>query len=234
MAAITDYPGKGLKTVYKGEIVRMGKATWLGLAESPDAQMELWFQRGDAAAIRLIFADKLRTDAIDVISALQAHGLKVCLLSGDRPVVAARVATLLNINDVRAGLSPVDKVAAIEAMQAEGSKVLMVGDGLNDAAALTTALVSMSPSSGIDITQNAADLVYRGHDLSPALIAYDTARRTQALVKQNFIVSLTYNAIAIPAAILGFVTPLIAALAMSGSSLIVVLNALRLRSPNPS
>jgi Cu2+-exporting ATPase len=127
-------------------------------------------------------------------------------------------------------LSPIDKVRAIEEIRASGRKVLMVGDGLNDAAALTAATVSMSPASGMDITQNAADFVYRGDGLAPVVTAIDVARRTRSLVMQNFIVSLAYNLIAVPAAVLGVVTPLIAAIAMSSSSLVVVLNSLRLKS----
>lgn len=226
---VTDLPGKGLKATVGNELVWMGKASWLGIPASGDKQMELWFQRGQGPAIRLLFADPIRTDAKAVIVSLHQRGLRVCMLSGDRDLVAQDVASQLDIHWVRASLSPVEKVSAITAMTAEGRHVLMVGDGLNDAAALTSALVSMSPASGMDITQNAADLIYRGTGLKPVLTAFDTAVMTQRLVRQNIIISLVYNVVAIPVAILGLVTPLIAAVAMSASSLVVVLNALRMK-----
>lgn len=226
---VTDLPGKGLKATVGNELVWMGKASWLGIPASGDKQMELWFQRGQGPAIRLLFADPIRTDAKAVIVSLHQRGLRVCMLSGDRDLVAQDVASQLGIRWVRASLSPMEKVSAITAMTTEGRHVLMVGDGLNDAAALTSALVSMAPASGMDITQNAADLIYRGTGLKPVLTAFDTAVMTQRLVRQNIIISLVYNVVAIPVAILGLVTPLIAAVAMSASSLVVVLNALRMK-----
>ncbi len=226
---VGDHPGKGLKAAYGKELIWMGKASWLGVPASSDDQMELWFKRASGPAIRLKFADVERPDARAVIAQLKARGLKVGMLSGDRTPVAVNLGCRLGIDDILASLSPVEKVAALDAMKRDGRRILMVGDGLNDAAALTSAFVSMSPASGVDITQNAADLVYRGEGLQPVLVAYDTAVRTQRLVKQNFALSLIYNLIAIPAAVFGLVTPLLAALAMSGSSLLVVLNSLRLK-----
>ncbi|ESQ82566.1 hypothetical protein AEAC466_17010 [Asticcacaulis sp. AC466] len=225
---VSDHPGKGLKAMVGKDLVWMGKASWLGVPASGDAQMELWFQRAQGPAIRLLFADAVRADARKVIAGLRARGLTLCMLSGDRDQVAQKVALDLDISDVRSGLSPVDKVAAVEAMTAEGHRVLMVGDGLNDAAALSAASVSMSPASGVDITQTAADFVYRDQGLSPILTTYDTARAAKRLVRQNVWTSLAYNIIAVPVAVLGLATPLIAAVAMSTSSLVVVLNALRL------
>ena len=225
---VSDHPGAGLRAIHEGEDMWLGKGAWLGLPPSAGDEMELWFRRGDAPAVRLRFADVARADAADTVAALKARGLRVLMLSGDRSVVAEALAIRLNIDQVLAGLSPVDKVREIEALQAAGRTVLMVGDGLNDAAALTAATVSMSPSSGVDITQNAADFVYRGKALMPVVTALDIARRTRVLVKQNFAISLAYNALAVPAAVFGLVTPLIAAIAMSSSSLLVVANALRL------
>ena len=151
------------------------------------------------------------------------------MLSGDRMDVARALGDKLGIDDLHAGLTPVDKVTFISDLQSAGHKVLMIGDGLNDAAALAAAWVSMSPASGVDITQNAADFVYRGEGLAPIVIAIDMARRTRNLVRQNFALALAYNVIAVPLAVSGLVTPLIAAGAMSGSSLVVVVNALRLK-----
>ena len=228
--SVEDHPGHGLSTHCDGETVRLGKAAWVGIPDSGGDEMDLWFRRGEGPAIRLVFEDAVRGDAAEVVAALHQRGLRVCMLSGDRPAVAERLAGQLDIAFVRSGLGPVEKVEVLKAMRAEGRKVLMVGDGLNDAAALSAAWVSMSPASAIDITQNAAGLIYRGEGLMPVLMAYDIAVRTRRLVRQNFALSLIYNVVAIPAAVLGLVTPLIAALAMSGSSLIVVLNGLRLKS----
>ena len=227
---VADHPGDGLQAAFGGEQVFLGKGPWLGVPPSEDDAMDLWFRRGAGPCVRLRFADVARADAADTVAALKARGLRVLMLSGDRPAVAQALARRLHIDEVIAGLSPVDKVREIEALQAAGRTVLMVGDGLNDAAALTAAAVSMSPSSGIDITQNAADFVYRGKRLAPVVTAIDVARKTRVLVRQNFTISLVYNALAVPAAVLGLVTPLIAAVAMSSSSLVVVANALRLKA----
>ncbi|MBW8881182.1 MAG: HAD-IC family P-type ATPase, partial [Asticcacaulis sp.] len=226
---VTDHPGHGLSAVVDGEVIQLGKGTWLGVPPSGDERMELWYRRGDGPAIRLVFDDVARLDAAVTMAGLRERGLNVVMLSGDRVEVARKLGFGLGISDVRASLTPIDKVAAVEAMITAGHRLLMVGDGLNDAAALTAATVSMSPSSGVDITQNAADFVYRGEDLAPVVTAIDVARRTSILVRQNFALSLAYNIVAIPLAVFGLATPLIAAVAMSGSSLAVMLNAPRLK-----
>ena len=176
-----------------------------------------------------MFADQLRPDAKAVIAALKGLGIKTVMLSGDREAVAHSVASDLGMDEWFGSLGPLAKIHKVEAFAKAGQKVCVVGDGLNDAGALSAAFVSMSPASAIDITQNAADIVYRGEGLGAVLMAYETACAAQKLVKHNFILSLTYNAMAIPAAMFGLVTPLIAALAMSGSSLMVIGNAFRLK-----
>lgn len=226
---VTDHPGEGLSAIAGAETVSMGKGSWLGVPPSGDDRMELWFRRGDGPAIRLLFDDVERTDAAATVAGLRSRGLRVVMLSGDRSAVAMAMGQRLGIGEIRAELTPVDKVTVITNMQGAGRRLLMVGDGLNDAPALMAAHVSMSPASGVDITQNAADFVYRGEGLAPLLTAIDVARKTRLLVRQNFILALAYNVIAVPAAVFGFVTPLIAAIAMSGSSLVVVANALRLK-----
>jgi Cu2+-exporting ATPase len=229
---VEEVSGQGLLGKIGPDIYRMGRATWVGANGSGDG-MELWFQSIRAGSslppIRLDFKDAERTDAREVVTRLRAMGLQVVMLSGDRAAIAEATAASLGIKDAYGEMSPVEKVEIIRRYEARGMKVLMVGDGLNDAAALTAASVSMSPSSAVDITQNAADLVYRGKALSPVATAIQVARDTQTIVKQNFAISLGYNVLAVPAAILGFATPLLAAIAMSSSSLIVVLNALRLK-----
>jgi Cu2+-exporting ATPase len=141
----------------------------------------------------------------------------------------APVAARLGISQWRGGLDPAQKIAAIEALQAQGRRVLMVGDGLNDAPALAAAHVSLSPISAAHIAQAHADAVFLGERLEPVREALATARRARALMRQNLWLAVIYNAIAVPIAVAGYVTPLIAAAAMSGSSILVTLNALRAR-----
>jgi Cu2+-exporting ATPase len=125
-------------------------------------------------------------------------------------------------------LRPADKVARLEELRAQGRKVLMVGDGLNDAPALAAAHASISPASAVDIAQTAADAVFQGGRLAPVLDIVTTARRSQAIVRQNIAASFAYNLVAVPVAMAGLVTPLLAAVFMSASSLVVIGNALRL------
>ncbi|HEU5445058.1 MAG TPA: HAD-IC family P-type ATPase, partial [Pseudolabrys sp.] len=139
----------------------------------------------------------------------------------------APVARALDIEYWQGGLKPAEKIARIEALRASGRRLLMVGDGLNDAPALAAAHVSLSPISAADVTQAQADAVFLGEKLKPVLDAIVAARRARKLMTQNLWLAAIYNAVAVPVAIAGAVTPLIAALAMSGSSLLVTLNAMR-------
>jgi P-type Cu2+ transporter len=134
----------------------------------------------------------------------------------------------VGIADRQAGLRPEAKVEALARLAADGRRPLMVGDGLNDAPALAAAHASMSPSSGIDVSQTAADAVFQGTRLSPVADALTVAHRARALVRQNLLLSLAYNGLALPLAVAGQVTPLIAAVVMSSSSILVIANALRL------
>jgi Cu2+-exporting ATPase len=186
------------------------------------------FKHGDRHATFLV-QQKLRPDAQDIVTRLRQQGLKLLILSGDSPAAVAPIASTLGIADWHGGLKPADKIAAIEALKAQGRRVLMVGDGLNDAPALAAAHVSMSPISAADITQAHADATFLGERLGPVGDALALSRQGRALMRQNLWLAVIYNAIAVPVAILGFVTPLIAAAAMSGSSVLVTLNALRVR-----
>jgi P-type Cu2+ transporter len=168
-----------------------------------------------------------------VIAALLADGKRVVLLSGDRWAAVADVAVRLGIGEWRAEQSPADKATCLEELARSGATVLMVGDGLNDAPALSAAHVSLSPSTAVDVSQTAADMVFQGLKLSPILEVLDVARRSGQLVRQNFAMTFLYNLVTIPLAVGGLVTPLIAAAAMSSSSLIVILNALRLSRRRP-
>jgi len=228
---IEEHPGAGLSRAVAGGIERLGSRRWCG-AESddgaPHAGPELWFARPGSALVRFRFVDALRADAADVVAALRRAGLGVHLLSGDRAAAVKPVAQALAIEDWHGGLSPADKVARLHALGRDGRRVLMVGDGLNDAPALAAAAASMSPASASDIAQTAADVVFQGDRLAPVTEVLTVAQKTRRLVRQNFALALGYNVVTVPVAVLGFVTPLIAAVAMSASSILVVSNALRL------
>lgn len=180
------------------------------------------------ASVRLItFADRLRPDAEQALAELKALGIEATILSGDNLAAVAEVARLTGLT-AHAGASPTDKQAAIARLQAAGHKVLMAGDGLNDGPALAAADASMAPGSASDVGRQAADLVFLGDSLLALPRGVRAARRTMAVVKQNFVLAIGYNALAVPLAMAGYVTPLIAAIAMSTSSLIVIANSLRL------
>jgi len=174
------------------------------------------------------FSDALRPDAAAVITHLKSIGLTPILLSGDRMAVAQAVGADVGIETALGDLSPIDKYNYMEDLRSKGHKVLMVGDGLNDAPTLVGADVSISPSSAIDMAQNAADIVFMGDQLGAIIQAYRTAIFAQKLVKENLWLALVYNIIAVPVAVAGLATPLVAAIAMSSSSLVVIGNSFRL------
>lgn len=178
--------------------------------------------------MRIGFTDRLRPDAREFVAWLGRCGLDVEILSGDRAPTVRATAEAVGIGRWRAAAGPADKLARLEELRARGRRVLMIGDGLNDAPSLAAAHASISPSTGADVTQNAADVVFQGEGLGGAAFAVETARRARRLVLQNFALAAGYNVLAIPLAVAGMVTPLIAAAAMSASSIVVTLNALRL------
>jgi Cu2+-exporting ATPase len=175
------------------------------------------------------FDDVVRDDASDIVAALHRAGYAVHLLSGDRSDAVARAAHEARIADWSSGVRPDGKIVMLERLKAAGHRVLMVGDGLNDAPALASAHASLSPSSAADISQTAADAVFQGQHLAPILETLKVARASQRMAVQNFGIALAYNVVSVPLAMMGHVTPLIAALAMSLSSIAVTGNALRLR-----
>jgi Cu2+-exporting ATPase len=174
-------------------------------------------------------SDELRPDAAAMTAALSAAGITLSIFSGDAPAAAARVGAALGIADVRGGLSPEGKQAALKAMQAAGAAVAMVGDGVNDAPALAQAQVSIAMGGGADLARAGADIVLLGNDLASLPAGVALARRSLRIVKQNLVWAFAYNFLAIPLAMAGWVTPWMAGIGMSASSLLVVLNALRLQ-----
>ncbi len=223
VSGLRELAGFGVEGVWQGHSVSLGRPTD-GAATAAMA-VEL---TGAGAPVLLTFEDKLRPDAATVIAQLRAALIPSAIISGDRAAAVAPVARMLGLT-AQTGMQPEDKLEAIARHTAAGAKVLMVGDGLNDGPALAAGHASLAPASASDAGQNAADAVFLGDSLIPVITCIRVARATQAIVRQNFILAIGYNAIAVPLAIAGLVTPLIAAAAMSGSSLIVVANALRLK-----
>jgi len=226
---VAETPGLGLSMETPQGPVRLGRRDWCGAEGARPADgPELWLARPGQAPLRFLFDDPLRPDAAATIRRLQAMGLECEVMSGDRDGVVERAAHGAGISRWRARVLPADKVRRLQELHAGGRRALMVGDGLNDAPALAAARVSMSPASAADIAQNAADVVFQGDRLAPVADAIVMARMALRLVRQNIGFSLLYNGLTIPLAMAGLVTPLVAALAMSSSSLVVIVNALRL------
>ncbi|KGJ23396.1 heavy metal translocating P-type ATPase [Paracoccus sanguinis] len=224
---LRECPGYGVEARWNSETVRLGRADWAGTGA--DAQgAASWLRIGDRVW-RIDFADSLRPGAAATIASLRKQGLRVMMLSGDAAGAAGAIAAELGIDDWRAGMTPQDKAAAVAALAAEGHKVLMVGDGLNDTAALAGAHASISPASALDAARVASDMVLMGSALGPVAEAVHVARSAALRIRENFALSILYNIVAVPVAVAGLATPLLAALAMSLSSISVTLNALRVR-----
>ncbi len=226
---ITEVPGCGVEGGIAGQRYRLGRSDWVGVTMPDHDGPALGFSGGAEPPTLFLFQDCARPDARQAVQALLAGGYSVELLSGDRQEVVAGLAATLGIACWQGGATPVDKQAHLRKLAERGHRVLMVGDGLNDAAALRTAHVAMSPGSATDLAQTAADAVFQDGALLSVVDVLRTARRTDGIVRQNFALAIGYNVFAVPLAVAGMVTPLVAALAMSLSSILVTTNALRLR-----
>ena len=226
---VEEFSGQGLSGRYDGRDIKLGSRTWCGDAStSGTGDIELWLD-ADGAKVCFIFQDVLREDTADVVQQFKDDGMNLLLVSGDRAEVVDVIAQEASIDITHAEQMPTQKFEIMEALHDQGRKVLMVGDGLNDAPVLAGADVSIAPGSAIDMAQNTADIVFMGERFAPVYEVYKTAGFAQKLVRQNFALAILYNFIAVPIALAGFVTPLVAALCMSGSSLIVIANSFRLR-----
>ncbi|ETW12909.1 copper-translocating P-type ATPase [Roseivivax marinus] len=221
-----EVPGRGVEGTWRGQTVRLGRAAWAGGED--DGRSAMWLRIGTETPLRFGLEETLRPGAAEAVAALRAAGCDVALLSGDGRLAVEDVAARTGIAEAEAGLAPEDKLARLEALAAEGRRVLMVGDGLNDTAALSAAHAAIAPGSGLDAARSAADAVLMAEDLSVVAEAVSIARRARTRMRQNLWLAAAYNAIAIPVALVGAATPLIAALAMSTSSVTVSLNAMRL------
>ncbi len=252
-AAVTDVcevPGAGLeaRTGPGGaDRIRLGRRDWAiaspapqtsaaspaGSADTGGAFSEILLARDGKPLACFRFADSLRPDAAETVRRLKADGYDLQILSGDRTGTVSGIAARLGVDNWRGRCTPGDKVAEIERLRSEGRKVLVVGDGLNDGPALAAGDVSMAPAAASDLGRAAADLVFMGENLAPVADALDLGGRALTRIRQNFALAIAYNLIAVPIALAGLATPLIAAVAMSASSMTVTANALRLRLWTP-
>jgi Cu2+-exporting ATPase len=224
--SIDEMPGFGLEARLGADTYRLGRAAWAlcNAAATPGTVLS----RNGKELAAFAFEDRLRAGATEAVAELRHKGLAVEIVSGDRAEAVDAVARALGITTSSAGVLPSGKVERLDALKAAGRKVLMVGDGLNDAPALAAAHVSMAPASAADIGRSASDFVFLRESLAAIPLTLATARDANKLIRQNLVLAIIYNAIAVPIALFGYVTPLIAALAMSGSSVIVIANGLRL------
>nr|WP_247748172.1 heavy metal translocating P-type ATPase [Ruegeria sp. R13_0] len=224
---VTEVPGYGTEAQYRNQRVRLGRAAWVGAEQG--VETSAWLSVGTNAPVAFRFTDALRPGAAEAVSGFAKAGKQVILISGDSTGAVKALAEKLGIENWIAEALPQDKAQRIQELSEKGHKVLMVGDGLNDTAALAAAHVSISPASALDAARVASDIVLLGTDLSPIADACDTAVKATKRIRENFRIATVYNVIAVPLAVIGLATPLIAALAMSTSSITVSLNALRLR-----
>jgi Cu2+-exporting ATPase len=229
---IKEYPGLGLEARSGDVLYRLGQPLWALAANekhstSGTASISVLTRNGELLAT-FALEDRIRPGARQSVQDLVKQGLTVEILSGDRHEAVEGLASRIGVARFLSGLLPSEKLTRIRELSNAGRKMMMVGDGLNDAPALAAAYVSMAPATAADIGRNSADFVFLNENLSAVTDALEISRSAKSLVSQNFALAIGYNAIAVPIAVLGYVTPLVAAVAMSLSSVLVVANALRL------
>ena len=239
-SAVISEPGQGMEAIVDGRRCRIGRPDYalaLSAEKLPEAAAD-WLESGDTvvaladetgclALFRI--GDEVRQESAALISELRAAGKKVILLTGDAPAVAHRVAGKLGISDVRAGVTPQGKHDCVIGLQAEGAVVAMLGDGVNDAPVLAQAQVSVAMGGGAQLARTQSDFILLSENLDHLRHGLRRARKTLQVIYQNLWWSFAYNFIALPLAIAGYVTPWIAGIGMSASSLLVVLNSLRIQ-----
>ena len=224
---LAEVPGHGTEARWQGRRVRLGRAEWVGATAGETTAA--WLSVEGREPLAFTFTDRLREGAEAAVAALRADGMRILLFSGDSEAPVRALAERLGIEEWRASMRPEDKAAEVEALADAGAHVLMVGDGLNDTAALAAAHASISPASALDAARVASDIVLLGGDLEPLAEAVAVARSATKRIHENFRLATLYNVVAVPIAVIGWATPLVAALAMSASSITVSLNALRLK-----
>jgi Cu2+-exporting ATPase len=226
-AEVEERPGEGISGLVRGRKARLGTAAFVGRQEDGQASA-LWFAIEGEAAIAFRFEDAIKEDARETVLRLRRMGLGVELLSGDAEERVERAAAAVGIGVWTARATPQSKAARLDDLQRRGCKVLMVGDGLNDAGALAKAHASLAPGGAVDVSRLAADCVFSGDRLGSVARTIEIAREARRRMRENFAFATAYNILAVPIALMGWATPLVAAVAMSGSSAIVTLNALRM------
>lgn len=224
---LREVPGHGVEATWDGRRVRLGRVDWVGAEPGTTTETVLGVEGREP--VRFAFADAPRPGAEALVAALRARGLPIHLVSGDAEGPVRDLAGRLGIESWQANVRPEEKAGFVAALAEEGRKVLMVGDGLNDTAALARAHVSVSPASALDAARAASDIVLLGRDLAPVEDALRIAHQAVRRMRENLWLSAGYNVVSVPVALVGLATPLLAALAMSVSSVTVTLNALRLR-----
>jgi P-type E1-E2 ATPase len=224
---IKEVKGKGVYAKYKNNEIWLGNKSWCNVDNdtNEDDYLEVWFKKNSNAAKRLIFKDELRYEAKQVIKSLQLR-YDLFLLSGDKNHNVKKIAEELNIKNYFGEKNYQEKYNFVQELSKYGKKVLMVGDGLNDSLALKASYASISPKTSIAISQDASDAIYNGN-LKSLVVIFKSSKLSVNLIKQNFTLSIIYNSIAIPLAVMGKVNPIIAAIFMSISSITVILNSLR-------
>lgn len=230
---IEEISGKGMIAICRKGTYRLGRRDFACPGNSTamgDSYSEVVLSHHGVELASFSFEDTLRPGATAAINSLKKQGFALSMLSGDRKPVVARFAEKLGLADWKAELTPVGKCEALQALASEEKHCLMVGDGINDAPALRAAHVSMAPATAADIGRQAADFVFTHEALDAVPVAIWISRRAGRLIRENFALAIGYNCLAVPIAIAGYATPLIAAIAMSTSSIIVVANALRLKA----
>ena len=225
-----EIPGNGIEARIGARIWRLGRPGWAVEGGCVLGGSGPWLSRDGIFVGSFAVSDTLREGAAAAVTAVKDSGLSMELLSGDAEEETRRVAKLTGIRQMSGRQRPEDKVSHLETLRREGRRVLMVGDGINDAPALGAAHDSMAPSTAADVGRSAADLVFLGSSLRSVPEAISVARKSMRLVRQNIAISIAYNALALPLAVAGYVTPLVAAVAMSTSSILVVANSLRVLS----
>ncbi len=223
--------GAGVEGVVDGKHWKLGNAAFVPGAAPPTQDgnaTQVFLGTGERVVATFTIADTLREDAGNTLKKLDKMGFSLSLVSGDGEAPVAQAAASLGISDARSGCTPSDKLERISALQQQGEVVVMVGDGINDAPVLAGADVSIAPSHAASLAQSSADVLMLGDSLRPLVTLVEAARRTMRIVRQNLAWAIVYNVSAVPLAAAGFVPPWLAAIGMSTSSLVVVLNALRL------
>ncbi|MBA4727156.1 MAG: heavy metal translocating P-type ATPase [Pseudomonas sp.] len=233
--SVETVPGLGLVGSVDGRVLRIGQPSFVaeGYGNPPPSipgELGQWLLLGDdqGALAWLVLDDRLRDDAPALLDACRGRGWKTLLLSGDSSPMVGQIAAELGIDQAEGGLTPAAKLARLQALQAQGHRVLMLGDGINDVPVLAAADISVAMGSATDLAKTSADAVLLSNRLGSLAQSFEVARRSRRIIIENLVWASLYNGLILPFAAIGWVTPLWAALGMSASSLLVVLNALRL------